>query len=228
MPPIKNAKLNLWSAPMKNTRNEVMCNLRRDPILYNFALTLISFMFKMEILRKMANGFRIKRLSIGICFSLSHLLLVAIFLDKPYQIATNLGIPEIRFQIGIRIENFPSFVVSKAQYYTDGIIVNNSKWFINLCLMKYCHNDEEYITVTSSSNDQPEKLGAFIFGRRRDRKDSSFIVYATLKFKQPPTAEGFRILGRKLNLSKTNCYRSCIFFDEMAINVNNFPLLLHL
>ena len=206
-----------------------MCNLRRDPILYNFALTLISFMFKMEILRKMANGFRIKRLSIGICFSLSHLLLVAIFLDKPYQVATNFGIPEIRFQIGIRIENFPSFVVSKTKYYTDEIIVNDTEWYIRLSLMKYCQNENKYIFVTPSSNEQPENLVAFIFGRRSDRKDSSFIVYASINFKQPPTPVRFRILRRKLNLNKANRYLQCIRFDNrMPINVVNFPLLLHL
>ena len=149
-------------------------------------------------------------------------------LDEPYQIATNLGIQEKRFHFGIRIENFPSFVVSKAEYYTDKIIVNDMEWCISLSLMKYCQNEKHYITVSPSSNDQPEKLGAFIFGRRRDRKDSSFIVYATLKFKQPPTGVGFRILGEKLNLNKTNGYLQCILFDGMPINVINFPLLLHL
>ena len=123
--------------------------------------------------------------------------------DKPYQIATNFCTRKTQFQIGIRIENFPSFVATKAEYFTDDVIVNDTKWYISLFLAKYCQNEKKYIYVTPSSSDQPEALGAIIFGRRNNEKYSSFIVNATFKFKHPSMAEGFWLKG-KIDLNTTN------------------------
>ena len=125
---------------------------------------------------------------------------------------------EIRFQIGIRIENFPSFVSTKVRYYSDDVIVNDTKWYIALSLTKYCKNEKKYIHVTPSSNDQPEALGAGIFGKRSDAKDCSFIVNAPFKFKQPSQSQvkGFRFFGRKFCLNTTNNYHQGWGIDKIA------------
>ena len=154
---------------------------------------------------------------------------IPMILDKPYQIATNFGIQKTQFQIWIRIENFPSFVSSNADYDTNGVIVNGTEWFIGMRLTKFCQNERKYIHITPSSSDQPKTLGACIFGTRSDEKDSSSIVNATFKFKQPSTAKEFRILGRRFNLNTANGYHQGWGVNEMAkIDVINFPLLLHL
>ena len=94
-----------------------------------------------------------------------------------------------KFSILVHIENFPSFVTSKAEYESVSIHFNNTEWYIKINLRKYCQTKEYYISVTSSSSDQPETLAAFVFGRRRDRKECSFNVDATSKFIQPDTAQ---------------------------------------
>ena len=71
--------------------------------------------------------------------------------------------------------------------------------------MKYCQTKNEYIDVTPSSSDQPEALGVCIYGKRSDEKDSSYIVNATLKLKQPSMAKGFLVIG-KIDLNTTNDY----------------------
>ena len=102
------------------------------------------------------------------------------------------------------------------------------KWFIVFDLNIYCQNEKKYVSVTPSSNDQPETLGAYICGIRNDEKDSSFIVCASFKFKQQSTAEGIRQISGKIDLDKTNDYQEGFGINEMAkIDVINFPLLLH-
>ena len=104
----------------------------------------------------------------------------------------------------IRIKNFPTFVKSKGDYCKDCVVVNDTKWFIVLNLKKFCQTEKKFIDVTPSSNDQPEALGACIFGKRDDEKDSSFIVNATFTFKRPSTAKVFRIWATRFDLNSTN------------------------
>ena len=69
-------------------------------------------------------------------------------------------------------------------------------------------NKKDYIPVTSSSPDEPETLGAFLWGVRSDRKECSFDVDATLKFKRPSTASEFRDSNSdKYCFNSTNRYR---------------------
>ena len=89
----------------------------------------------------------------------------------------------------IRIDRFPSYVISKAEFDSKPISAYGAEWYINIRLYKYYQTDKKYIHVTSSSLDQPETLAAFVFGRRRDRKECSFNVDATSKFIQPDTAQ---------------------------------------
>ena len=146
-------------------------------------------------------------------------------LGKPYQIETNFGTQKTQFQIGIRIENFPSFVSSRTQYFTKNVIVSGTKWHIGLLLVKHYENMCMY--VSPSSNIQPEELKVGIFGERCDEKDdSSFIVNASFRFKQPSTAKGFRILERKFALDETDNSVQALL-HEIAIVVINFLLLLH-
>ena len=170
----------------------------------------------MENLRKMANGFRIRRFLIG--FAFLPLIISCDFLDKPYQIASNFGTQEIRFQMRIRIENFPAFVTSKARYCKVCAVVNGTKWYISLRLKKYCQNKKKYIVVTPSSSYRPDTLGASIFGQESDeeQEDSSFIVNATFKFKQPSTAKEFFMLGRRFNLNTANGYHQGWGIDQIA------------
>ena len=93
-----------------------------------------------------------------------------------------------KFSISVHIENFPSFVTSKAECQSVSVNFNNTEWYIYVQLFKYCLTSKEYIRITSSSTEQPETLGVFVCGRRSDRKECSFDVNAIFKFKRPSTA----------------------------------------
>ena len=104
-----------------------------------------------------------------------------IFLGEPYQIATQ--VPTTKFQQMIRINNFPSFVTSKAEFDTKRINAYGAEWYIAIEWYKYCQTGKKYIHVTSSSPDQPETLGVFLYGIRSDQKECSFNVEATFKLR---------------------------------------------
>ena len=89
----------------------------------------------------------------------------------------------------VRIDNFPLFVTSKAVFDTKYFNAYGTEWYITISLYKYCQTRKGQKRVTSSSvNDQPETLGAFVYGTRSDRKECSFDVDETFKFKRPSTA----------------------------------------
>ena len=93
--------------------------------------------------------------------------------------------------------------------------MNDTEWYVSLSLKKYCQNEKKYIHVTPSSNDQPETLGACIFGKRDDEKDSSFIVHATFTFKHPSTAEIVWFLAT-IDLNSTNDYHKGWGVNDIA------------
>ena len=126
-----------------------------------------------------------------------------IFLGKPYRIATQF--PTNKFQVMIRIDSFPSFVTSKAVFETERITAFGTEWYISIELYKYCQISKANILVTPSSIDQPEALAAFVCGRRNDRKECSFDVDATFKFKRPSTAREFRYSHKFSFNSAKNC-----------------------
>ena len=85
----------------------------------------------------------------------------------------------------IRIDNFPSFVTSKARHNTRDIILNNNtRWYFLVAagMRKYCQTSEKYICINTDTSDQPETLGAFVIGKGID---CSFDVVAKFKFKKP-------------------------------------------
>ena len=111
----------------------------------------------------------------------------------------------IKFSILVRIEHFPSFVISKAKYKSFSINFNNTEWFIMIRLYKCGQTSNDDICVTSSSTEQPETLGAFLCGKRSDRKECSFDVNAIFKFKRPSTAMELRF-SHKFNFNSTEHY----------------------
>ena len=126
-----------------------------------------------------------------------------IFLGEPYQIATQF--PTIKFQVMSRINNFPSFVTSKAEFDTKRINAYGAEWFIAIEWYKYCQTGKKYIHVTSSSPDQPETLGVFLYGIRSDQKECSFVVEATFRLKQKSTAREWRYSHKFCFTSTKNC-----------------------
>ena len=105
----------------------------------------------------------------------------------------------------IRIENFPSFVISKAQFYSRRITAYGTEWYIGIRLYKYCQTSKANILVTPSSIDQPETLGASVCGERSDQKECSFDVGATFKFMQPATVREDQLL-QKFYFNSTKYY----------------------
>ena len=105
------------------------------------------------------------------------------------EIFKQLTTSRTQFSFLVRIENFPSFVTLKASFDTKQIDVYGTKWFIGIDLHKCGKTSKEDILVTSSSTDQPEFLGAFVCGTRFDRKECSFDVHSTFKFKRPTSAQ---------------------------------------
>ena len=118
----------------------------------------------------------------------------------------------------IRIDSFPSFVISKDQFDTKRINAYGTEWHINIQLYKYCQTYKKFIHVTPSSPDQPETLAAFVCGRRSDRKECSFDVDATFKFKRPTTAQENR-LSHKFCFNSTKQYDSWGSYGLAGIDV---------
>ena len=125
----------------------------------------------------------------------------------------------------IRIENFPSFVISKDRFDSKPISAYGAEWYINIRLYKYCQTDKKYIHVTPSSLDRPETLAAFVCGGRKEcfvcggRKECSFDVEATFKFKQPVTAQENRFSHKFVFDSTNHHYDSWGFYSLAGIDV---------
>ena len=104
----------------------------------------------------------------------------------------------------VRIDKFPSFVTLKTEFNTKHFNAYGTEWYISIQLYKYCQTSKEHKRVTSSSiNDQPETLGAFVYGTRSDGKKCSFDVDANFKFKRPSTAGGRRYSSEKFSFNST-------------------------
>ena len=124
----------------------------------------------------------------------------------------------IKFSILVHIENFPSFVISKAKCQSVSVNFSNTEWHIRVQLFKYCQAGKEFILVTPSSSDQPETLSVCLCGRRSDRKECSFNVDALFKFKQPVTAQQKRYL-HKFGFDSTTHYFNWGYRKFAQINV---------
>ena len=124
----------------------------------------------------------------------------------------------------IRIDNFPSFVTSKAHLYTRDIILNNNtRWNILVGLTKYCQTSEKYILINAETSDQPETLGVFVNGKGEKGINCSFDVVAKFKFKQPHPLD----IGNEFTLivcfNSSNGYGVAVGFSHLAeINVTFF------
>ena len=140
-----------------------------------------------------------------------------IFLGKPYHIATQF--PTTKFQQLIRINNFPTFVTSKAVFDTKRINAYGTEWFVKILLCKYCQTNNKYIDVTSSPDQlEPETLAAFVCGIRSDRKECSFDVGATFKFKQSDSVQQRRYFHR-FCFDSTKDYYDWGYLDFVRIDV---------
>ena len=107
-------------------------------------------------------------------------------------------------QFSVLVENFPSFVTSKAEYKSVSINFNNTEWFVKIELHKYGQTSKESVSVTSSSTERPETLAAFVYGKRSDWIECSFFVGATFKFKRPSTTDEMRYSHKFSFNSTTN------------------------
>ena len=109
------------------------------------------------------------------------------FLGRPYQIATSLtDKTQPQFQTIIRINDFLSFVDSKATYERKAGTFEDVEWFIVIQLSKYCPESKSFITLNSTSSDTPEFLGIYIYckGNPNDTIGASFNIDVIVKFKR--------------------------------------------
>ena len=140
-----------------------------------------------------------------ISFYFKHILNLEISHSTSSKILSQSTHRSIKFSILVHIENFHSFVTSKTEYESVSVNFNNKEWFIVINLYKYCQTDNKYIVVTSSSPEQPEFFAAFVYGGRSDKKECSFDVNGTFKFKRPSTAKEVRC-SHKFSFNSTNYY----------------------
>ena len=125
----------------------------------------------------------------------------------------------------IRIDNFPSFVTSKARHCTRNIIVNNTHWSIILDLRKYCQISAKYIHINAKTSDQPETLGVFVNGKGEKGINCSFDVVAKFKFKQPHPLDNGNEFTKIVCFNLSNGYGVAVGwgFSHLAeINVTFF------
>ena len=110
-----------------------------------------------------------------------------ICLGLPYQIAVaTSSTDKTQLQTAIRIDDFSSFVNSKAKYETKAGTVNGIECFIGIELSKYCRQSKRYITLNSSSPGSAEFLGIYIWCKNaaRNRHRIPFFFDAIIKFKR--------------------------------------------
>ena len=116
----------------------------------------------------------------------------------------------------VRIDNFPSFVTSKESLYTRDIIVNNTRWYITVYMMKYCQTSAKYILTNDEASDRPETLGAYVHGECEKGNDCSFDVVAKFKFKQPHPANNEKEFTKKFCFNSSNGYEFGWGFCRLA------------
>ena len=108
------------------------------------------------------------------------------FLGQPYQIATS-STDKMQLQTEICIDDFPSFVKSKAISETKAGTFDGVNWFIVIDLSKYCQESKRYITLNSTSSDTPEFLGIYFYCESNPNASTSrrfFSIDASIKFKR--------------------------------------------
>ena len=117
-----------------------------------------------------------------------------IFLGLPYQIAVaTSSTDKTQLQTSIRIDDFPSFVNSKAKYEAKAGTASSIEWRIVIELTKYCHESKSYITLNSSSPESAEFLGIYIYCVKRIRPSPiSFNLDAVLKSKHTHFSNKFK------------------------------------
>ena len=120
-----------------------------------------------------------------------------------------------KFSLLIRLEHFPTYVTSKGVFLTRNINVNKTRWYIFISLRKYCQTSGKHIIITPDSSDQPETLGAHIYGSHSIKKDCSFDAEAQFKLKQVPTANDHNFT-RKFCLNSSNNYACCRGTSKLA------------
>ena len=87
--------------------------------------------------------------------------------------------------MSLRIDEFSSFVQSKAHYYSNSVNVHETEWGILIDLSRYDPKTKEYELARDSSPHSAEFLDVFILGHRsQSAKDCSFDVRAVFKHKQ--------------------------------------------
>ena len=146
------------------------------------------------------------------------------FLGLPYRIAVaTLSTDKTQLQTAIRIDDFPSFVNSKAKYETKAGTVNGIECFIGIKLRKYCHESKRYITLNSSSPGNAEFLGIYICCKNAASKRISFYFDAILKFKRNFVVKnGF--LSRFNNKRSFEAKIDVFFFYFVKFNVFELKL----
>ena len=119
----------------------------------------------------------------------------------------------------VRIDNFPSFITSKARHKTRDIIVNNTRWYIVVGTRKWPNINETSIIsrILGRHPDQPEflALAAYIAGRGEEGIDCAFDVEAKFKFKQPHPMDD------KNELTKKFCFNSSNGYEDAGWGIGN-------
>ena len=83
----------------------------------------------------------------------------------PYKISLTVSKKHsdgFKFKLSISVHNFPAFVTSYGQYYTDDIPLQEVDWFLQLYLGWYNPYSKKYETLNDPSEHTPEILMFFV------------------------------------------------------------------
>ena len=144
-----------------------------------------------------------------------------ILLGLSYQIAVATSSTDktlLKIQTAIRIDDFPSFVNSKAKYETKAGTVNGIEWRIVVELRKYCRKSKRYITLNSSSPGSAEILNIYCVNAPAPFC-SLFYLDAVLKFKRTRFSKKFTLY--RPTISSRNQNEDCKQGFETKLEV--FP-----
>ena len=120
---------------------------------------------------------------------------------------TNEPINKTQLQLQIRIDDFPSFVDSKANYETKVGTFEDVDWFIVIDLSKYRQESKRYITLNSTSSDTPEFLGIYFYCQSNlNAPRRHYWIDAIIKFKRTGFSNKFHLFSSNQEERERNAH----------------------
>ena len=146
--------------------------------------------------------------------------------ETPYKISSTVSKKHSNgFKLNISVHNFPAFVTSYGQYYTDDVPLQEVDWFLQLYLGWYNPSSKKYETLSDPPEHTPEMLMFFVGGESYDEDaDWSADVRTIFNFKRKQDGNFVdfeRQFSQKFRFTSANDHVSeyCPFYIKIDVSL---------